>query len=355
MMRTASRADSRGPQKARAEHAHRTAISVIVPVYNGCTTFRDCLAGLARTDPAPDEVIVVADADTDESRMNAAEFGARVIVLDSCSGPAAARNAGAHHARGNILLFVDADVVLHQDALSEVARAFAGVPKPAAVFGSYDDEPLAKSFISQYKNLLHHYVHQGSREVASTFWAGCGAIRREVFAELGGFDERYRRPCIEDIELGYRLRDAGHLVLLRKTLLCKHLKVWTLTSLLKTDVLDRALPWSQLILRTGRFDNDLNLQFGSRASVLMCFGLVVSLLVTPLWPWFAAVAAALALLLLVVNRGLYRFLVRKRGSWFALRAVPMHWSYYLYGGAAFVASMMLNARFTSFLMRTAKE
>jgi hypothetical protein len=70
------------------------------------------------------------------------------------------------------------------------------------VFGSYDDSPPAPAFTAQYKNLIHRYYHQRPRREASTFWAGCGAVRRSVFLGLEGFDvERYRVPSIEDIEL----------------------------------------------------------------------------------------------------------------------------------------------------------
>ena len=53
-------------------------------------------------------------------------------------------------------------------------------PGIAAVFGSYDDEPGAPNLVSQYRNLLHHFVHQTGRTEASTFWTGCGAVRRDA-------------------------------------------------------------------------------------------------------------------------------------------------------------------------------
>jgi hypothetical protein len=65
---------------------------------------------------------------------------------------------------------------------------------------------------------------------------------------LGGFDERYREPAIEDIELGYQLKSAGHNILLLKTLQVKHLKPWSTLGLLRADFIQPALPWSELIL-----------------------------------------------------------------------------------------------------------
>src|SRR5947207_1321887 len=82
-----------------------------------------------------------------------------------------------------------------------------------ALIGSYDESPLSAGFVSQYRNLLHCYTHQNGRREASTFWAGCGAMRRDRFVHHAGFDERYRYPSIEDIELGVRLRQAGERIL----------------------------------------------------------------------------------------------------------------------------------------------
>src|SRR5690606_2357585 len=98
--------------------------------------------------------------------------------------------------------------------------------------------PAASNILSQYKNLFHHFVHQQGRREAKTFWAGCGAIRRSVFEEVGGFSTAYGRPCIEDIELGSRLVRAGRRIVLDKSIQARHLKRWSLWSVIKSDVLD---------------------------------------------------------------------------------------------------------------------
>lgn len=317
-------------------------ISVIIPVHNGGENFRRCLSSLAETVPSPDEVIVVADGDTDGSSRLAEAFDARVLRLSTRGGPARARNMGARAAQGDILFFVDADVAIHPDAVDQVVAAFRREPDLAAVFGSYDDAPAASGFLSQYKNLLHHYVHQTACEEASTFWAGCGAIRRDVFLGLGGFDERYRHPCIEDIELGYRLKETGHRIRLRRTLQGKHLKRWSVISLLKADFFRRALPWTELILRDSQFINDLNLDTSSRVSVTMTYGLLGALVGAAWRPEFLLLGGGLILSLLALNASLYRFFWRKRGLWFTMQAVPWHWLYYLYSGLAFAMGVMLH-------------
>jgi GT2 family glycosyltransferase len=315
-------------------------VSVIVPVHQGGASLRQCLAGVLATRPAPLEVIVVADGAIAEDTRAGTSVGARVIELPERAGPARARNEGARDARGEILFFVDADVVLPVDAVARVVGAFGSRPTLAALIGSYDDAPAGESFLTQYKNLQHHFVHQKGRSQASTFWGACGAIQRGVFVEAEGFDERYCRPCVEDIELGYRLRRAGREIRLCHDLQVKHLKVWTAGSLLKADFLYRALPWAELILRHRAVPNDLNLNWSGRLSALLAVALLLGL-AGGLWgAWLLWVAAGAALGLLALNASFYRFLWRRRGGWFALRAVPWHVFYHFYSLVGFGVALI---------------
>lgn len=311
------------------------AVSVVIPVRNGGRAFRHCLDAVARLDPRPIEVVVVDDGSTDDSGHVAEASGATVISLPTSGGPGRARNVGARTAHGDVLFFVDADVSVHPDAVARVTAAFENAADVAAVFGSYDDTPGEPNFLSQYKNLFHHYVHQRSLEEAATFWAGCGAIRRAVFLEMGGFDENFDRPSIEDIELGYRLKRAGHRIRLCKALQGTHLKRWTALSLLRSDFFDRALPWTRLIQREGRMVNDLNLRWPSRASVVGAWALVATLIGGCRWPASWSVSLLLAGILLALNAPVYGFFFRKRGLRFTLGVVPWHWLYYFYGGLAY--------------------
>jgi GT2 family glycosyltransferase len=316
------------------------AVRIVIPVHNGGQAFARCLAALSELEPPPCEIIVVADADKDGSAEKAEASGARVIRTRARGGPARARNLGARAADAEIVFFLDADVLVPRDAIAQVADVFSQEPNLAAVFGSYDDAPSETNFLSQYKNLLHHYGHQTAAEEASTFWAGCGAIRRTVFLSLGGFDERYDRPCIEDIELGYRLKRAGYAIRLCKTLQGKHLKHWSALSLIRTDFSQRALPWTELILQEGKIVNDLNLNYSSRASVVLVYGLLGSVAGAVLRRAFLLVSALLTLSLLVVNAPVYRFFLRKRGLRFTVQAVPWHWLYYFYSGLAFAIGLV---------------
>jgi GT2 family glycosyltransferase len=321
-------------------------LSVIIPVHNGGDDLHRCLSALAASTRLPDEVIVVDDASTDGSGDLARRRGARVVCLDgSPHGPAFARNRGAETAQGDILVFCDADVTVHPDTLARVERYLVEHPEIAALFGSYDDAPPARGLVTRYKNLLHHYVHQHGRREAFTFWAGCGAIRREVFVTLGGFDEGYTRPAIEDIELGARLRRAGYRVWLCPDVQVTHLKRWTFASLLRSDILDRAIPWACLILHDARLPADLNLDVRSRLSALTAWATLVSLALGFWSPW-AWIGMLLGLVALgALNADLYRFFARQGGMGFAVGAVGLHALYLLYSSLTFALVAVL-ARLT---------
>ena len=292
-----------GADRVVAEAGGALTVSVIVPVHNGAASLARCLAALVASDYPHYECIVVDDGSTDDSRAIAARYPVAVVTLAGGPfGPAYARNRASEIARGDILFFVDADVIVSPEAIDQVAQVFRRHPDVDAVFGSYDENPESREFVSQYKNLFHHFVHQGSSEEGSTFWSGCGAIRREVFLKMGGFDEkRYSHPSIEDIDLGCRMRAAGHRILLDKQIQVKHLKRWTLRGMTMSDVFDRGIPWTLLILRERNLPNDLNLRFSQRVSALLSYLLLLDLGLAALSSDVAALPLLAGLFLLAVG------------------------------------------------------
>ena len=329
--------DTQGPARRRRVRTsgNHISVSIVVPAYNNARDLELCLTALVAQSSVHTEIIVVDDGSTKEIRTVASALGARTVRLDRNSGPSSARNAGARIATGDFLVFVDSDVVIAPGGLNRLVGVLERDSAIAAVFGSYDDQPRAQGIVSQYRNLLHHYVHQTGNPEASTFWGGCGAIRRSVFEQAGGFDEQHFPRCIEDIELGYHLRATGHRIVLDRTIQGTHLKRWTLRSMIRTDVYCRAIPWTRLILERRDVPSDLNLKKGQRASAtfvaLACIGVLLSV------EGLRALAlSAIALLAVIaINRNLYAFFIRRRGVLFMCAAVPLHILYFLYAGATY--------------------
>lgn len=313
-------------------------VTAIMPVYNGLGYLPESLPPLLALvkEGQLGEVLVIDDGSTDGSGTWAAERGARVLKSAGRVGPGAARNQAAREANGELLLFVDADVVIHADAIDHLRKALES-PGVVAVFGSYDDSPPDPTFASQYMNLRHHHVHHQAAGEASTFWAGCGAVRKDAFLACGGYDaERFDRPSVEDIELGYRLRRAGGRIRLEPAMQGTHLKRWTIWSVIQTDVVSRAFPWARMLIRQSEAAPELNAGIAERAKALLAGALLLSIpasLLGGLWPLLPPILFAAAIL---ANRALFDVFRRRRGMAFAVGALAFHQLYYLYSGSVYV-------------------
>ena len=311
-------------------------LSVIVPAFRGANVLPLSLSALMRSElpRATWELIVVDDASPDETAIVAARYADTVVRLPrKPSGPAYARNRGAEAARGEILVFVDADVCVHRDTLRRMLTLFDQHADVAAVFGSYDSTPSHPGVVSEFRNLLHHFVHHRDAGEAETFWAGCGAIRTGVFRSVGMFDEwHYSRPQIEDIELGRRLRNEGHRILLRPEIQGTHLKRWTLKDIMSTDFKHRGVPWTRLLLQEGPNGSGemLNLRASEKVCTLLAglgwFSVITAVVLASWWPLLAIPVFILGIA--AINRAFYRFIARERGLRYAISMLPLHAMYY---------------------------
>ena len=327
-------------------------LTVIVPAYNCAPTLTRTLDALAASDfpRAQWELIVADDSSTDNTPQAAAGKADRIVrVANGPRGPGFARNEAARVATGDVLVFIDADVCVSPTALSQFAELFRQRPDLGAAFGAYDTSPEAPSVVSQYRNLLHHYVHSLSPGPAITFWAGCGAMRRDVFAAVGGFDVvRYRRPQIEDIELGYRLTARGIPILLRPDIQAKHLKRWTLRGGFVTDFRDRGVPWMQLLLerREVAAAGPLNLQAREKFFTLLAPAGVALLFAALLAGSTWMVVMGLGALGVVVagNAPLLGWFSRMRGRSFAVKVIPLRLAYYVLNAVSGAWGAVLHFR-----------
>ena len=189
-----------------------TQVGVIMPAYRAEALLERSLKPLIRA--AHDHRLLVVDPGSpDGTAQKARELGAEVLELGRRAGPAEARNEGVEHLSDvDVVLFIDCDCVIHPDVIERVTQAFDDAPELVSLTGSYDDAPPERNFASLYMNLRHHFVHQRAKTTEASFWAGCGAVRRDAFTKVGGFDPtRFPRPMIEDIELGQRLAKIGEM------------------------------------------------------------------------------------------------------------------------------------------------
>lgn len=298
-------------------------LSVIVPAYNAAATLPQALGALCAATPPPLEIIVVNDGSTDETARLAESFGVRVLSLGKNIGAAAAKNHGAHAARGDILLFIDADIVPPKQIVSDVLEVLQSRACDGMV-GLLGEDIPAKNWASQFKNLWMYFTYARfvNANRMGLFYTSIAAMKRTTFLQLGGFDENYRGASIaEDTEFGQRAWGKQVPIVLAPNIRVVHLKAYTVTSVLREDF-KRAYALTLMRLRK-RGEPFFT-------SVPLFYQLAVPTIYLTVLLFLAAVVLQIALVWLAalaglaffysLNLSLLKFLLQKRGTLFAIQS-----------------------------------
>ncbi|GFE63091.1 glycosyltransferase family 2 protein [Litoreibacter roseus] len=311
-------------------------IDVVVPAFRCRAELKACLEGLLDAGAPAERIIVVDDASGDDTPEAARAAGVQLIALDKNVGPAAARNRGVAAATADLVLFVDADVVVAGDVLDRVRAAFSADAGLSALFGAYDTKPAAPGRISRIRNLLHHWNHDRAAGGAVTFWTGLGAVRHDAFDAVGGFDETL--DYMEDVDLGMRIWRQGGRIQIDPAIQGKHLKNWSFRSMMRTDFWGRAVPWSRLIMNGEFKDVPKTLNAGRRGqlSVIAVAVSVFALILMPISAFFLAVVICAIGLIGWLHSGFLRLLKQVGEPGDRLAALGVLWLLYLTAGFGFV-------------------
>jgi hypothetical protein len=322
--------------------SRRPRLSVVVPVRPNTPELATCLSALAASDlPRSEwELIVVTSARDTDAWLESALHADTVIRLpDGPWGAAYARNRGVESSRAPYLVFVSADVCVERDVLRRFLHVLDTEPDVGAVCGMYvDDGRKPKSHAAAYQTLVHQFKCEIGAGATDTFTTGFGAIRRDLFLNVGMFDEwRVEVPHIEGAEFGRRLLMLGAQIVVRPELRASHLKRWTLWVALGQSIRDPGIPWQQeLCIATWRFINPgLRVVRRIDAAGMLC-----------VWSAFAVgacasaasndrgMAATVVLLFLAMASCLpiCWFVARRRSIRFALIVFPIHLTKLLLAG-----------------------
>lgn len=254
-------------------------ISVIIPVYNGENTISSCINAVQSSTFTDYEIILVDDGSTDKTIELVCKSSEVNLLSQNHQGPAAARNFGAKKAKGKILFFLDADVLLLPDALSICKEAFSN-PEIKILNGIYHKIPANPSFITEYKSLFEYYwftIHP-ERQAYKSFMGRCAGIYKSVFEEVGGYNTGYKTASVEQEELGFRLSQK-YKIYIEPRMQGRH--YFPSFRKLIVTYYTRTIDWIKLFYVKKEFDSVMTTRRMSIATIAGPFAVITSFLIIP--------------------------------------------------------------------------
>ena len=206
-------------------------LSVVIPVYNAEETLRICLESVLSCQGEWIEVIVVDDCSTDRSAEIAKEFPIKYLRTSINLGPGAARNRGAQVTTGDLVLFVDSDVIIKKNDIIEIKNYFKLEKDCQTVsFNFCPEYNVTKNFFTDYKNLYMNFILSKFKMNLNFVYGACCATRKKGMI-LWPEDVRYT----EDSLWGYIQHSQGFKINLIQSIKLIHLKKYNFTKLLIND------------------------------------------------------------------------------------------------------------------------
>ena len=307
-----------------------TLVSLIIPVYNREKTIGETLDSVSSMNYKKYEIITVDGGSTDRTVSKIREFTKKnkniKLYVEKGSSKGGARNLGAEKAKGEILIFVDSDVIIPKDAIPLILNSFKKERDTVAVVGLFSSDCRPQNFVSIYKNLHMHHTLVKLPKYIDTVVGALFAIKKNVFIKSGGFNKKL--AYVEDIEFGQRLSKMGYKIHLNKKLEVMHLKRFSFRNLLKNDF-EGAVHWIWLLLKDfntkkvikqKRFtDKTINFILNVPVSYLLLLSLILSVML----PVFGIISAILFILFLFLDLGFLKLVQKKKGIKFSLFSIPI--------------------------------
>ena len=183
-------------------------ISVIIPSYNCEEYIEKTISSLNNSQFPIHEIIIVDDSSSDNTINILSSFNVKVHKQIKHTNANHCRNIGAQLSTGNILVFLDSDVIIKPDTLLNLINSFDN-SEASAVVGLYAVNYTYKNIFSKYKNLWIRYSYLKSQPSIDWIFAAISGIKKDVFLQISGFDESLKTNQIDDIELGKRISSLG--------------------------------------------------------------------------------------------------------------------------------------------------
>lgn len=298
--------------------------SVIIPTYNSSRTIGLCLEGIMNQREKPDEVIVVDDCSKDNTLEIINVFDVKLVRNLSNRGPSYSRNKGAQAASGGILFFVDSDIVIPEDTTMKIKEIFNKMTNVSCICGIYSVIPLIeKRFISSYRIIQSHYYKKSGCGFVTRFSVSVGAIKKEAFDAVGGFNEEFRKADVEDYDIGHRLIEKGYKIYQTDEIQAKHGGIYLFRNLIST-LFRRSFLYFAVLLKRKRADTGyLNKVRVLTYPVALCsIALFLLSFINIIYLWFGFLSI---LVIIMLDIGLYNAFRKQKGIYFMLKCIPLHY------------------------------
>lgn len=304
-------------------------ISVVIPSAAAPDVFEEVLVALFTQDPPPYEVILVDDAMDQKAYSIAERFSSKnplKIVKNTSKGVSAARNTGAIASEGDVILFIDTDVVPAPGSIRLILDFFSSCVECDGIVGVQSANLRYTDFFSRWKNHWMRFTYQRLKGRVHLFYTSCAALRKNVFLRSGGFDESYVLPSIEDTVFGAVLGRMGACIYPCPQFEVEHVKSYSLGSVLKTDF-KRSAALVKYVLRnlltghrsgTEKTSVPGSFIIGSVIMALIWIGVTLALVSHPAC-WMAVFLLLIGLW--IANSSWLKYLHKEEGMMFLIKAI----------------------------------
>lgn len=297
-------------------------ISVVSPAFENAEQVASMLASLReRSGSKGYEVLVVDDGSRDRSIEAVCEkYSATYVRLAQNKGACAARNEGARLASGENILFLDSDAVAQSDLIMEAEVALQDSVWDAAI-GGPDYKSANNGIFREFWALVKAQSLPRAMGASTTFYPMIGAIRKSVFTQCGGFDEKFQGASVEDYEFSQRFAAQGWRVRFWPALRVRmHYPDWRRNL---RQSFSRAAKWVLLRRLGGGFDNHTTTFVQatgmlSAASLVITTGLVLAGFLA--WAWMGVALTAY----FCANLYFYCYVFQHRAVMRAIIIFPLH-------------------------------
>ncbi|MCD6328313.1 glycosyltransferase [bacterium] len=202
-----------------------------IPCYNGAETVADTIRSLLNQTRAPDEVLVLDDGSTDDSEKVAREAGARVISVAENIGLSAGRNHLWQSTDAEIVVYLDADTVAHDDLIERLLDHYSEADV-GGVGGQAVESRIESIYDKWRKFTAAQTLGDELIDDSELLFGLCCSYRRSALEGVSGFDQFFRSNG-EDVDICIRMRQAGYRLVYEPAAVVEHKRTDTFRSLMR--------------------------------------------------------------------------------------------------------------------------